>query len=88
MQVGNWSTVTSLIQAKPDKDTPTNQMRLGLAARGANEFEAARQIAEKMVASAQAKLPTAKSPRWMRFDLAVGNRLLSAESRPTNFCGS
>ena len=28
------------------------------------------------MASAQAKLAAAKAPRWMRFDLAVGNRLL------------
>jgi serine/threonine protein kinase/tetratricopeptide (TPR) repeat protein len=85
MQVGNWSTVTSLIQAKPDKDSPTNQMRLALAARAVNEFEEARQIAEKMVASAQAKLPTAKSPRWMRFDLAVGNRLLERKEPAYQF---
>jgi serine/threonine protein kinase len=76
MQVGNWPTVTDLIQSKADKDSPTNQMRLALAARGVNEFEQSRQIAERMLVSAQAKLPTAKSPRWMRFDLAIGNRLL------------
>jgi serine/threonine protein kinase/tetratricopeptide (TPR) repeat protein len=76
MQLGNWSTVTDIIQSKSDKESPTNQMRLALASRAVNEFEAARQITQRMVASAQVKLPTAKSPRWMRFDLAIGNRLL------------
>jgi serine/threonine protein kinase/tetratricopeptide (TPR) repeat protein len=76
MQVGNWSEVSGIIQSKSDKDSPTNQMRLALASRAVNEFEPARQIAERMVISAQAKLATAKSPRWMRFDLAIGNRLL------------
>ncbi|MBV8273987.1 MAG: protein kinase [Verrucomicrobia bacterium] len=80
MQVGNWPTVTNLIQSKSDKDSPTNQMRLALAARGVNEFEEANQIAARMLVSAQAKLPTAKSPRWMRFDLAIGNRLLERKA--------
>ncbi|MGA7125885.1 MAG: protein kinase [Chthoniobacterales bacterium] len=76
MKTGNWSAVTHIIQSKPDKDSPTNQMRLALAGRAVNEFAEARQITERMVASAQAKLAAAKAPRWMRFDLAVGNRLL------------
>ena len=76
MQTGNWSSVTDIIQSKSDKDTPTNQMRLALASRAVNEFEKARQIAEPMLALAQSKLASAKSPRWMRFDLAIGNRLL------------
>jgi hypothetical protein len=76
MQVGDWPAVTRIIQSRSDKDSPTNQMRLALASRGMNQVDAAHQTAERMVASAQAKLPTAKSPRWMRFDLAIGNRLL------------
>jgi hypothetical protein len=76
MQLRNWPTVTSLIQSKSDKDAPTNQMRLALAARAVNEFAQANQIAQAMVISAQNKLPTAKAPRWMRFDIAIGNRLL------------
>ncbi len=87
MQVGNWPTVTSLIRSKPDKDSPTNQMRLALAARGVNEFEEANQIAERMLVSAQAKLPTAKSPRWLRFDLAVGNRLLEHKEPAYQYLG-
>jgi hypothetical protein len=47
-----------------------------LAARAVNEFAQANQIAQAMVISAQNKLPTAKAPRWMRFDIAIGNRLL------------
>jgi tetratricopeptide (TPR) repeat protein len=85
MQVGNWPTVSSLIQSKADKDSPTNQMRLALAARGVNEFAEANQIAERMLVSAQAKLPTAKSPRWMRFDLAIGNRLLDRKQPAYQF---
>ncbi|MBV9274953.1 MAG: protein kinase [Verrucomicrobia bacterium] len=76
MQSGKWSAVADIIQSKPDKDSPTNQMRLALASRTVNEFEAARQIAERMLISAQVKLAAGKSPRWMRFDLAIGNRLL------------
>ena len=85
MQLQNWSTVTNIIQAKPDKDSPTNLMRLALASRGVNEFEEARRTTERMVASAQAKLVTAKSPRWMRFDLAVGNRLLERRDAAYQF---
>jgi serine/threonine protein kinase/tetratricopeptide (TPR) repeat protein len=76
MQLGNWSTATDIIHSKSDKESPTNQMRLALASRAVNKPEEARQIAEHVVASAQANLPTAKSPRWMRFDLAIGNRML------------
>ena len=85
MQVGNWSTVTDIIQSKSDQDSPTNLMRLALASRALNEFETARQITGQMVASAKAKLPTAKSPRWMRFDLAVGNRLLELKEPAYQF---
>jgi len=85
MQVGNWSTVTDIIQSRSDQDSPTNLMRLALASRALNEFETARQITGQMVASAKAKLPTAKSPRWMRFDLAVGNRLLELKEPAYQF---
>jgi ferritin-like metal-binding protein YciE len=51
-------------------------MRLTLALRNTMRSAEARQSAERMVALAQSKLPTTKSPRWMRFDLAVGNRVL------------
>jgi tetratricopeptide (TPR) repeat protein len=85
MQLQNWPTVTNIIQAKPDKDSPTNLMRLALASRGVNEFEGARHIAEQMLVSAQAKLPTAKSPRWIRFDLAVGSRLLERKESAYQF---
>jgi serine/threonine protein kinase/tetratricopeptide (TPR) repeat protein len=77
MQVGDWPAATSIIQSRSDRDSPTNQMRLALASRGINQVDAANQTAERMVVSAQAKLSTAKSPRWMRFDLAIGNRLLA-----------
>ena len=33
--------------------------------------------AERVVILARQKLPTAKSPRWMRFDAAVGSRILN-----------
>jgi serine/threonine protein kinase/tetratricopeptide (TPR) repeat protein len=76
MKLDDWSSVVRIIQAKADKDSPTNLMRLTLALRGTMRSAEARQSAERTVASAQSKLPTAKAPRWMRFDLAVGNRIL------------
>jgi len=76
MQVGDWPAIIRTIEAKGDKENPTSLLRLALALRGTNRQEEARQTAERVVALAQQKLPTAKSPRWMRFDLAVGNRLL------------
>src|SRR6201987_5285778 len=76
MQVGDWPSVIRIIEAKADKVSPTNLMRLTLALRGTMRSAEARQSAERMVTSAQSKLSTTKSPRWMRFDLAVGNRIL------------
>ena len=76
MQVGDWPAIIRTIEAKGDKENPTSLLRLALALRGTNRQEEARQTAERVVALAQQKLPTAKLPRWMRFDLAVGNRLL------------
>ena len=79
MQAGDWPSVIQNIQAKADKESPTNLMRLTLALRGMNRNDEARQTAERAVAAAQSKLATAKSPRWMRFDLAVGNRILERQ---------
>ena len=76
MKIGDWPSVIRIIQAKADKDSPTNLMRLTLALRGTMRSGEARQSAERTVTSAQSKLSTAKAPRWMRFDLAVGNRIL------------
>ncbi|HTD16362.1 MAG TPA: protein kinase [Chthoniobacterales bacterium] len=76
MKIGDWRSVIQIIQAKADKDSPTNLMRLTLALRGTMRSGEARQSAERTVTSAQSKLSTAKAPRWMRFDLAVGNRIL------------
>jgi TolB-like protein/Tfp pilus assembly protein PilF len=76
MQVGDWPAVIRTVEAKGDKENPTSLLRLALALLGTSREEEARQTAERVVALAQQKLPTAKSPRWMRFDLAVGNRLL------------
>jgi serine/threonine protein kinase/tetratricopeptide (TPR) repeat protein len=76
MQVGDWAAVTRIVEARADKDSPTNLMRLTLALRGTSRTEEARQMAERVVSSAQSKLATGKSPRWLRFDLAVGNRVL------------
>jgi serine/threonine protein kinase/Tfp pilus assembly protein PilF len=76
MKVGDWPAVARVVQARADKENPTNLLRLALALRGTNREEEAHQTAQRVVVSAQQKLPTAKSPRWMRFDLAVGNRLL------------
>lgn len=76
MQLGDWPAVARTVEAKEDKENPTNLLRLALALRGTNREGEARQTAERVVALAQQKLPTAKSPRWMRFDLAAGNRLL------------
>jgi serine/threonine protein kinase len=76
MQVGDWPSVVRIIQGKADKDSPTNVMRLTLALRATMRSDEARQSAERTVTLAQSKLPTAKAPRWMRLDLAVGNRIL------------
>jgi hypothetical protein len=76
MKVGDWPAVARAVEAKADKENPTNLLRLALALRGTNQEEEAHQIAQRIVVSAQQKLPSAKSPRWMRFDLAVAERLL------------
>lgn len=79
MQIGDWSAVTRVIQARTDKENPTNLLRLALSLRASSKEQEARQVAERVVALATQKLPTARAPRWMRFDLAVGNRLLGRQ---------
>jgi serine/threonine protein kinase len=76
MQLGDWPAVIRTLEAKGDKENPTSLLRLALALRGTNREGEARQTAEQVTTLAQQKLPTAKSPRWMRFDLAVAERLL------------
>jgi TolB-like protein/Tfp pilus assembly protein PilF len=76
MQVGDWPAVTRTIEAKTEKENPTNLLRLALALRGTNREEDAHQTAQRVVALTQQKLSTAKSSRWMRFDLAIAERLL------------
>ena len=79
MQIGDWPTVMKMAGDKLQKenDNPTALIRLALAQHGSGRDAEARATAERAVTSAQQKLPTSKSPRWMRFDLAVGSRLLN-----------
>ena len=79
MQVGDWPAVTRAVgnKLKTESDNPTALLRLALAQHGSGQEAEARATSERAVASAQQKLSTAKSPRWMRFDLAVGFRLLN-----------
>ncbi len=79
MQLGDWPAVIQTTEArlKADKENPTALLRLALALHESGQEAEARRTAEQVVAFAQQKLPTAKSPRWMRFDLAVGLRLLN-----------
>ena len=78
MQAGDWPTVTRMAEArlKTDGEDPTALLRLALALREAGQAAEARRAAERAVASAQGRLAASKSPRWMRFDLAIGLRLL------------
>lgn len=77
MQVGDWPAVVlgATNKLKLDNDNPTALLRLALAQHGSGQEAEARTTSERAVLSAGRKLPTAKSPRWMRFDLAVGFRL-------------
>jgi hypothetical protein len=79
MQLGDWVAVIQTVNAKlkADSENPTALLRLALALHESGQEVEARRTAEQVVALAQKKLPTAKSPRWMRFDLAVGFRLLN-----------
>jgi serine/threonine protein kinase/Tfp pilus assembly protein PilF len=79
MQVGDWRLVIQTVDTKlkADKENPNLLLRLALALHDSGQESEARRTAEQVVAIAQQKLPRAKSPRWMRFDLAVGFRLLN-----------
>ncbi len=79
MQVGDWPAVMRAAnnKLKTESDNPTALLRLALAQHGSGQEADARATSERAVGSAQQKLPTAKAPRWMRFDLAVGSRLLN-----------
>jgi eukaryotic-like serine/threonine-protein kinase len=76
MKTGDWPAVIQALAAKTDKENPTSLLRLTLALRSTNRDEEARQTAERVMTLAQQKLPTTKAPRWMRFDLAIAERLL------------
>lgn len=76
MRLGDWPAVIRTLEAKGDKENPTSLLRLALALRGTSREGEARQTAEQVTTLAQKKFPTAKSPRWLRFDLAVAERLL------------
>jgi hypothetical protein len=79
MQVEDWRFVIQTVETKlkTDRENPNLLLRLALALHGSGQETQARQTAEQVVTFAQQKLPKAKSPRWMRFDLAVGFRLLN-----------
>jgi eukaryotic-like serine/threonine-protein kinase len=81
MQVGDWLAVIQSVEGKlkADSENPTALLRLALALHESGQEAEARRTAERVVTLAQQKLPTAKSPRWMRFDLAVGFRLLNRD---------
>jgi serine/threonine protein kinase/Tfp pilus assembly protein PilF len=77
MQVGDWPAVIRVCTNKLnlENDNPTTLVRLALAQHGSGQEAEARTTSERAALSAEQKLPTAKSPRWMRFDLAVAYRL-------------
>ena len=77
MQIGDWSSVIRVVtdKLKTESDNPTALLRLALAQHGSGREAEARSTSERAVTSAELKLPTTKSPRWMRYDLAVGFRL-------------
>jgi TolB-like protein len=79
MQSGNWAAVIRAVQVKLNADgqNPTALLRLAMALTWSGQEADADGIAERVVTFAQQKLPTAKSPRWMRFDAAVGLRMLN-----------
>jgi eukaryotic-like serine/threonine-protein kinase len=78
MRVGEWPNVIRGVEAKlkTDSENPTALLRLALALHGSGHETEARQTADHAVVLAQQKLPAAKSPRWMRWVMAVGDRLL------------
>jgi serine/threonine protein kinase/Tfp pilus assembly protein PilF len=78
-QLGNWPAVIRGVQVKlaADSENPTALMRLAIALYRCGQDADAQGKAERVVTIAKQKLPTAKSPRWMHYDLAVGFRMLS-----------
>jgi eukaryotic-like serine/threonine-protein kinase len=79
MQSGNWAAVirAAQVKLKVDGQNPTALLRLAMALSWSGQEAEADDIAERVVTFARQKLPTAKSPRWMRFDVAVGSRMLN-----------
>ncbi|MBV8899854.1 MAG: protein kinase [Verrucomicrobia bacterium] len=78
MRLGQWPAAIDALQAKlkTDGDNPTGLLRLALALRGAGQEIEAWRTADRAVVLAQQNLPTTKTPRWLRYDLAVGSQLL------------
>ncbi len=78
MQAGNWTLVTQSLEAKLEVDStnPTTLLRLALAQHALGQGAKARQTAQLVTTLAQQKLPLAKSPLWMHFDLAIASRIL------------
>jgi eukaryotic-like serine/threonine-protein kinase len=79
MQVEDWRFVIQTVDTKlkADKENPNLLLRLALALHASGQETEARRTAEQVVTFAQQRLPKAKSPCWMCFDLAVGFRLLN-----------
>ena len=79
MQLGDWLTVIQRVDSKlkADRENPTSLLRLALALHESSQEPEARRTAEQVVTFAQQKLSSAESSRWIRFDLAVGLRLLN-----------
>jgi eukaryotic-like serine/threonine-protein kinase len=79
MQIGDWPAIMRMAgdKLKTENDNPTALIRLALAEHGSGREAEARGSAERALISAQQKLSAGKSPRWMRFNLAVGSRLLN-----------
>jgi serine/threonine protein kinase/Tfp pilus assembly protein PilF len=78
MQLGDWGAVIRAVEVKlkPDSENPTALLRLAMALYRSGQEAEADGTAERVVTFARQKLPTAKSPRWMRFDAAIGSRIL------------
>lgn len=79
MKVGDWPAVIRMVGNKlnADSDNPTALLRLALAQQGSGQEAESRATSERSISAAQKKLSTSKTPRWMRFDLAVGYRHLN-----------
>ncbi|MBV9998902.1 MAG: protein kinase [Verrucomicrobia bacterium] len=87
LRLGDWTAAISALEArlKANGDNPTALLRLALARRGAGQEDEANGTAERAVTLARQSLPTTKAPRWMRFDLAVGLRLLDRKDEAYQF---